>query len=202
RAHDLDPDNGVAAAAIYMARRQRNVNDYRNIKEERERGTLDGLNDADRMGPVGALKVGVEYNRDRWDEVKGRKPLTPIRLDRLKESEREIQRKLATPVTMNFEGAPLKQVIEDLRDVNGINIVVDRPALQSEGIDLESQVTIKLNKVSLKSALNLLLHQVHLTHVIKDEVLQITTEAYARGKLIPVTYQVADLVIPIENFGD
>src|SRR5262249_8002742 len=51
RAHDLDPDNGVAAAAIYMARRQRNVNDYRNIKEERERGTLDGLNDADRMGP-------------------------------------------------------------------------------------------------------------------------------------------------------
>ena len=38
-----------------------------------------------------------------------------------------------------------------------------------------------------------------LTYIIKDEVLQITTEAQARGKMQRVTYQVADLVIPIPN---
>ena len=37
-------------------------------------------------------------------------------------------------------------------------------------------MTIKLEKISLKSALKLLLKSVHLTYVIKDDVLQITTE--------------------------
>jgi type II secretory pathway component GspD/PulD (secretin) len=35
--------------------------------------------------------------------------------------------------------------------------------------------------------------------VIKDEVLQITTEENAKGKLVTVTYQVADLVVPMEQ---
>ena len=35
---ELDPDNGVAAAAIYMARQQRRVNEYRDIKNGRRPG--------------------------------------------------------------------------------------------------------------------------------------------------------------------
>jgi len=38
---------------------------------------------------------------------------------------------------------------------------------------------MKLEGVSLKSALNLLLSQAHLTYVIRDEVLKITTPAQA-----------------------
>src|SRR5262249_30786865 len=38
--------------------------------------------------------------------------------------------------------------------------------------------------------------------LIKDEVLMITTEENARGKCQAVTYPVADLVIPVENFGE
>src|SRR5262249_42217647 len=36
KASELDPDNGVATAAVYMARRQRAVVDFRDIKERRE----------------------------------------------------------------------------------------------------------------------------------------------------------------------
>jgi type II secretory pathway component GspD/PulD (secretin) len=36
--------------------------------------------------------------------------------------------------------------------------------------------------------------------VIRDEVLLITTEAFAKGKLVTRTYQVADLVIPVQDF--
>jgi type II secretory pathway component GspD/PulD (secretin) len=74
--------------------------------------------------------------------------------------------------------------------------------MQEAGVSVESPISIKLDRVSLKSALNLILHQVRLTHVIKDEVLMITTEDNAKGKLTPMTYPVADLVIPVENFGD
>jgi type II secretory pathway component GspD/PulD (secretin) len=60
---------------------------------------------------------------------------------------------------------------------------------------------MKLENVSLKSALNLLLHQVHLEYVIKDEVLNVTTKKQAAGRQETKTYQVADLVIPVENFA-
>jgi type II secretory pathway component GspD/PulD (secretin) len=202
KASDLDPDNGVISAAIYMARRQRDVREAKRIKETREEMTLKGLDYAEDEGPAGAIKEGETFNRERWEQVKNRKPLTPITLTHPSEKEKQIMRRLTAPVSLSFEGAPLKSVINELRDVNGINIVIDDPALQEQGISLDSPISIKLDQVSLKSALNLILHKVHLTHVVKDEALQITTEDHARGKLTTVTYQVADLVIPVENFGD
>ena len=199
---ELDPDNGVAAAAIYMAREQRRVNEYRDIKDGREdwalrsASTTPSARDRPRSSRTARNTTRSAGRRPR------RKPLSPIKLGRPTEKEKMIQRRLSVPVSVSFDGAPLKSVINELRDINGINIDIDDPALQEAGISLESPITIKLDGVSLKSALNLILHKVHLTHVIKDEVLLITTENQARGKLVAVTYQVADLVIPVENFGD
>ena len=52
----------------------------------------------------------------------------------------------------------------------------------------------------LKSALNLILEPLHLSYVIKDEVLKITSEQMRDGEVYTVTYNVADLVMPIPNF--
>jgi hypothetical protein len=116
----------------------------------------------------------------------------PIVLQR--DKVREIERKLGMPVSASFREVPLKSAIEELRDANGINIVIDVVALQEGGVSLESPVTIKFANVALKSALNLILRQVHLTYVIKDEVVLITTPSCARGKLTTGVYPVADLV--------
>jgi type II secretory pathway component GspD/PulD (secretin) len=143
------------------------------------------------------------FDKDRSAIAQQRKgQLGAVISPRKNEKELEIERKLSTPVSLNFVDQPLRAVIDDLRAWHGVNIYVDEPAVLKEGISLERPITLKLEQVSLKSALNMILHNVHLTHVIKDEVLQITTEAEARGKLVPVAYQVADLVIPIENFAD
>jgi hypothetical protein len=90
----------------------------------------------------------------------------------------------------------LREVIDDVRAWNGVNICIDEAALVQEGISLDRPITIKLSEVSLKSALNLLLRQAHLVYVIRDEVLQITTPACGSGKLLTRIYQVADLVRP------
>src|SRR5262249_13845246 len=60
---------------------------------------------------------------------------------------------------------------------------------------------IKVENLPLKSALDLLLHDVHLAYVIKDEVLQITTQEIveAHGKFLSITYQVGDLVGPCKT---
>jgi type II secretory pathway component GspD/PulD (secretin) len=202
RAHELDPDNGVVTAAVYIARQQRRVNDYKAIKNGKEEIVLTSLNNAEEEGPASAINTGITVDKGRSEVSRRRAPLDGMAGPRKKEGEREIERKLSTPVNLNFTDVPLKSVIEDLRAYNGINIYVDEPALNEAGISLDHPVSIKLEQVSLKSALNLLLHGVHLTYVVKDEVLQVTTEDHARGKLETHTFQVADLVIPIENFGD
>jgi type II secretory pathway component GspD/PulD (secretin) len=202
RAMELDPDNGVASAAVFMARRQRAVTEYQGIKDRRAEFARKGLNDADDPGSVGALDKGVEYDNDRWKVAKNRKGYEPFTLGRPSEKEKAIERQLSAPISISFDNTPLKQVLDELRDYHGINIVDDKQALQEAGVSLESPISIKLDRISLRSALNLILHQVRLTHVIKDEVLMITTEEHARGKLKTVTHSVADLVIPVEDFAN
>jgi hypothetical protein len=105
------------------------------------------------------------------------------------DKEREIEQRLNTPVSINFTNVPLRKAIEDIRDWHGINIYIDEPALNEEGISLDRPITLKLEQVALKSALNLILKNTHLTYVVKDEVLQITTATQARRE-VPAGYAV------------
>src|SRR5262249_39938494 len=110
-----------------------------------------------------------------------------------------IEQRLLSQFDLNWKGTPLRQVIEDLHQLAQINVVPDTDALQEASISLESPLSLKVEHMSLKSALNILLKQARLTYVIKDEALQITTEEHAKGKLKMVTYPVADLVVPVPN---
>src|SRR5690606_6406610 len=49
------------------------------------------------------------------------------------------------------------------------------------------------------SALNLILEPLHLSYVVKDEVLKITSEQLRDTETYQIVYAVADLVIPIPN---
>ncbi len=108
--------------------------------------------------------------------------------------EREIKRKLAKPVSAHFTGCPFQDAIARLREANGINIVLDYRALQEEGIDLKRPVFLKLEHASLKAALHLMLQQVDLGYVIKDEVVFVTTPSACRGRLKVEIYKVRDLI--------
>jgi type II secretory pathway component GspD/PulD (secretin) len=198
RARELDPDNSVITAAYEIAKRQYRIADYRDIKNRREESFLTAINSAEDFGSSRAIREGFDIDKKQWAKALKRPGVGPITYDRRNDKEKAIERALLAPVTLNFEGTPLKQVIDDLRDFNHINIVADLPALQSAAVNLESPITLKLDQVSLKSALNLILHQVHLTYTIEDEVLKITTEDRAHGKFKTVTYGVADLVLNLD----
>ena len=200
RVLEMDSDNTAASAMVAIARAQRNVAASKALKERKYDAVLTGLQEADDPGSMDAVRNGgMAYDPSDWDRVKGRMPLAAIELGRPTKSEKEIERSMLTPINISFENTPLKTVLDDLRDFNGINIVPDKPALDAEGISLESLISMKLERIALKSALNLILHQVKLTYIIKDDVLQITTQQHAQGKQKQVTYPVADLVIPIDN---
>jgi hypothetical protein len=116
-----------------------------------------------------------------------------------REGEASVRKKLATPVSVNFKDVPLQQVLDDLADANHINIVVDAPALQEAGITLDSRVSVWLDSVPLKKALKVILNQVHLTYVVGDEALQITT-AIRKKLAAPVSLNFRD--VPLQQVLD
>ena len=117
------------------------------------------------------------------------------------EQEVEIEKKLRTPVSVAFRNMPLSQVLDRLAKLADVNLHLDSEGLAKEGVSSDTPVTIELRQeVSLKSALNLVLDPLHLGYVVKDEVLKITSERRKAGQVYTVTYNVADLVMPIPNF--
>ena len=100
---------------------------------------------------------------------------------------------------MNFHNVPLRQAIDDLRSMTKMNIHLETEALAAEAINPETPVSLE-GDLTLKSALKLMLDQAHLTYVIRDEMLKITTPRAAQGKQERQVYSVADLVIPIDDY--
>ena len=78
-----------------------------------------------------------------------------------------------------------------------IGIWIDKQALQDEGINADTQVSLTISGISLRSALRLLLEPLALTYIIEDEVMKITTQTKADEKMSTRVYPVADLVVPI-----
>lgn len=99
------------------------------------------------------------------------------------EKQKEIERKLTMPVSFDFKNTPFHQVVEDLRTWTGINIMVDKQALEKEKISMDQAVDMKVETVTLRSALRIVLQQMRLTYVVEDEVLKITTEAQDKDQL-------------------
>jgi type II secretory pathway component GspD/PulD (secretin) len=201
QALELDPSNSTVSAAVKIAEMQKNVNSYQAIKKEREKFWLEGMNEAEKYGPAANTKDPLKYDEERWATMKNRKqfPKEGWNIQTKSDKELEIERKLSLPISLDFKDQELKHVLEDLRDMTGINIVPDMPALDAENISLNRPITMHIEGVTTKSALNLILHHAKLIYVIKDEVLVVTTEAHARGKLITKNHSVGDLVIPVEN---
>jgi type II secretory pathway component GspD/PulD (secretin) len=200
KAHELDPDNVQATAAMGLARMSLNLSQSDKIKDEKNRFVGEAIRDMGREGPSVNIDDPIAYNKEHWKIAGGRKG-NDIESPYHNQKEREIERKLTTPVTLNWNNAPLRQVIEDLRAWEGLTIYVDDKALADLNISLDHPIDVKFEQISLKAALKLLLKSPGLTYIIQDECLQITTERAAKGKQKRHFYPVGDLVIPIQSFG-
>lgn len=95
---------------------------------------------------------------------------------------RTIQDKLLQPVSFRYDGAPLGQVIDDLRSSRGVNISVDKAALDAEEVSLDHPVSVQLDNLPLKSALDATLKPLRLTAVVTDNAVRITTERGASAE--------------------
>jgi type II secretory pathway component GspD/PulD (secretin)/tetratricopeptide (TPR) repeat protein len=204
QAKDLEPDNPIVTAAATLAHNHRNVSLSDAIKREKAEFDLQALDGAERPGPAVTTMEPEKFDPDFQKRTGKRRPTLDILIGTKSRAEQEIERKLSGQITLTFKDKPLGAVLDDIRAMTGVNIVPDSPALNEEMISLEAPMSMTLDTIPAKSALNLILRNAKLTYVIRDDVIQVTTEKNARAKLVQKVYQVTDLVTPIinANFND
>jgi len=110
------------------------------------------------------------------------------------ENEERIYAALASPTVFQFVETPLRDVVEQLKRMHGIEIRLDQRALDDVGVPTDLPITQRLRGISLRSALKLMLDELDLTSVVENEVLLITTPEEAENKLLTVAYPISDLV--------
>jgi hypothetical protein len=116
---------------------------------------------------------------------------------RLTKSDRAILAQLESPVSVDFVETPLGDVLDFLRDLSKVNMVIDRVALEEEGVTPATPVTIHVEQVPMGSVLRLLLGQLNLTFVPNNDVLMITSAIQASGVRSPHTLLVGHSVAAI-----
>jgi len=113
-----------------------------------------------------------------------------------------IKRALEEPISLDLADKPLEDVAALLRDKCGINVAIDRLVLHEIGLKTSDvQITIRVDDVPLRSALQGMLREPDLTWMIRYDALLITTPEEAEEHLVTRVYDVADLVTFREENG-
>lgn len=203
QAHELEPDAEVVRSMLLTSKFAWRVQEQNRIRDDKEKGFYDTMTGVEQSAipfddrhPLvfGDVKDWNRLSRTRGEKLREQQSrLTPVEID--------IQKALKTEVDVKFDNRPLSDVMETLGRMAGVNVFLDPQGLNAEGITTDEPVTINLTRpISLRSALNLVLEPLHLSYVIQNEVLRVTSEQTRNANVYPRVYNVADLVIPIPNF--
>jgi hypothetical protein len=108
----------------------------------------------------------------------------------------DIRQALEETTVMEFVDTSISDVVEYLKDMHKVKhphfeMVLEVKTLNDLGITPETTITKSLKGITLRAALRLLLRDLGLTYVIRDDVLLITTPENACYMKV---YDVADLV--------
>lgn len=105
----------------------------------------------------------------------------------------ELEAALRKPTTVEFTDVPLSEAMSFLSELHGTTILLDKRALDGEGLSPETPVKLVLKDRALSKILDLLLADLGLTYVLRDGVILVTSQASAEEQLSWVVYNVSDL---------
>jgi len=201
KAAQLAPDNPVVRQLLSQSRMIRRLDTQKSIAGDKENGFIEAMVDVDRSGTPFVGPIEFPATKAWEDLTKNRNRLEGEGRGRASPAEAAIHKKLSAQVVAVHRGEPLAAVLDSLAKQADVPIHLDMVGMESEGVRSDTPVTISLEqKITLKSALKLLLEPLHLDYCVKDEVLKVTSPRLMKGQVFSISYQVADLVIPIPNF--
>jgi len=203
QAGEIAPNEPVVKNMEWKSRFARRHAAIDNFQNQYEQATFDALDDVDRSKlPMDTRRPFQFGDSQDWDNLTAsRRKMMERSATHLSPAGMKIQQALLEPVDVNFNNQPLGVVLDTLARMTGVSVHIDRAGLNAEGVTSETPVSISLSQpVTLRSALNLILEELRLGYVIRNEVLLITSEQARDTDKYQEVYNVADLVIGIPNF--
>lgn len=186
------PDN----TQLQLLRQQTDVNER--LREagiaaaDKARGEAGALRQVDKSSTP--IAGDVEYSKDFLERTKNRKSADTINFTK---KEQEILKALnqVTLAAIDLKGLSLDQAVEYLRKNMGVPFTVNKSALDDLNLTYETPVTASVPKgVSKRSALRMILGNLGLTYVVKNESIEITSVQRAKTEVVVRYYQVGALL--------
>lgn len=184
------PSNPAANAGRTTAGRADAIaanNEVRGDSGIRFNGAMVAIDKA-KVPPAGDLDMPTGKDLERLLNRKGlNEPL-------LSKKETEIVKSLAKPISVDYDKIGFTDVIQDLSDKLGCNIIVDKAALNDALVTSETAISIKLSKVSSRTVLRKVLADLGLAYIIKNDVIQVISAEKARETMVTRTYYIGGLL--------
>ncbi|MFO1041329.1 MAG: hypothetical protein U0941_06050 [Planctomycetaceae bacterium] len=196
----LNPKDPVAVTMFHKSRIGRHVDSNETLKIDKEESYWKQLDDVEQGVIVNVTDdKPLDFGKS-WKDITKRRD-GKYRPDNRKRGPEElrIEQSLTKRISLHEDQVPLAEVIKKIQAIADINIVLDAQGLEDEAAHSNSLVSIDVDNISVKSALNLVLGRYNLSYMIGDEVLKITSRMRQQGELIVATYSVADLVVPVPD---
>ena len=201
KAAEIDPNEVAATMMVFKSKMERRYKQDKETISAKEDGVVNALQGVD-MASIMDPEVQV-------NSIKFAKNFKDLTRDRLRTNQRlevkkdpkvlAIEAKLKESISLNVDKQPLSETITFLHNYTGMNVVLDPKALSDEGLTSAAPVSLTVNNVQLKTALKLLLRPLGLTYKVEDEVLLITSPQASTDQMIPRTYYVGDLIMPVNK---
>jgi hypothetical protein len=109
-------------------------------------------------------------------------------------NEAEIEQALGKKCDVDFSDEPFVDAVKTLAAKGPLRLWIDLKALSDAGVGIDTPITRSVHGVSLRTAFKLLLGELDLTYVIRNEVFLITSKTEAESMLVTKVYPVFDLV--------
>jgi hypothetical protein len=100
-------------------------------------------------------------------------------------------------VSVDFSDITLRQAVEYLRDVSGLNFHIDSKCDEKA----DKRVTLKVKDLSLKTVIKFLLTPEELTAVWRDGVMVVMPKSAVAAATTIQVYDIRDLMLAIEDFA-
>jgi hypothetical protein len=199
----LAPNSTIESSLVFGGRFQRAVNDNEQTWRTRNNNFVRALGQVElSLIPFPDEPPIVYLPADQWEDLTlRRQKYKAVDLGKQGGAEQRIFLELNKTTNLEVVEMPLKDVVLYLSETHNIPIVLSTKKLEEASVSPDTPITKSFRGITLRSALRLLLRELELTYVVRDEVLQITTPEDAESQLITKVYPVGDLVVPITTGG-
>ena len=107
---------------------------------------------------------------------------------------RAIKEALTQRVSFDFAELPLSEAVRQISERTRILIHLDAKRLDEVGVSIDTPITKSFPNIRLSTFLDLMLEELELTYLVKDDVLVITTPEYAETERVIRVYDCRELL--------